>query len=225
MQISCVSVCVPCYLWEVLPSMNFDTQARKAAFKGVPQDCDFIPGVETLMAWWGTARLLGKLSTFFSSWHLTAGHSLPCVRVSPTTELLSPALGLRFCCRVSSEWPGACGLSVLNACCASLDCIILLAHHSLHSTSLCYVNSNRNLGTIRNWEWIGNNLLLLVFKNEESQTRKWLSGRTLARPVWRSRLPPQATAKTTFSPMVLKFNKLHSWLFRRLWSLFINTYI
>lgn len=129
-QMSCVSVYVPHYLWKVQQMVNFETQVWNATFKQCPTKLWFHPrcGNTTFFCsekngLVGESSIVREIIGFFPP---RVGNSLPRVKAESHHWVLNAALGLQFCCGVSSEWPRACGVSAPNASSARLCWIVLL---------------------------------------------------------------------------------------------------
>lgn len=132
-NIVCISMCFPLplksptdsELWNVGLECNINAVSHKTVISSQMWKCCFSAQEKNGLA--GDSPIVREILLFFfflESWpHGILYHTL---RQSPTTELLNPALGLQVCWSVSSEWPRACGVSVLSACSAGLGCIILL---------------------------------------------------------------------------------------------------
>lgn len=174
----CTSARVLCYLWKVQLIVNSETSAWNAAFQQCPQKvwshprCGSIPFFCSQKEW-----LLGLGSTcpnargIISSSplphppELNTCHSLPLAKAESGCWVTKPDPRLLvllhcFLCVTRSLW-----VSVLNACAISSGNTVLLSYilkFLWKLLSFCYINSNIYLGTLCNWEWIGNNPHLFI---------------------------------------------------------------
>lgn len=118
LQASCISVCVPCYLWSPTGELS-KLLLGIQHWSHTPESHGLLPGevenynfqLRKRTAWevvW-TVPPLGKLSSFPPR-ELNTLHSLPHAKAK------SGRGGLQSLCTISSVWPRASGVSVLNAC-------------------------------------------------------------------------------------------------------------